>query len=151
MRLRRTRSLVFVLTASLLVAVGAFVLLDLWWRYERAIGTAESRATTLSRGVSEYVRGTFALADTSFAGIPPVFLPFVFDRFRQADSGTRREPGGLGLGLAISRRLVELHGGTLTAASKGEGRGATFRIVLPLRGVHDARFDDEMAVGSGSC
>lgn len=65
-------------------------------------------------------------------GISPEFLPFVFDRFRQADSSLSRTHGGLGLGLAIVRHLVELHGGTITAASPGEGGGATFTVRLPL-------------------
>jgi PAS domain S-box-containing protein len=65
-------------------------------------------------------------------GIPPEFLPHVFDRFRQADGRITREHGGLGLGLAIARHLVELHGGNITAASPGEGLGATFRFRLPL-------------------
>jgi PAS domain S-box-containing protein len=65
-------------------------------------------------------------------GIPAEFLPHVFDRFRQADGGITREHGGLGLGLAIARNLVELHGGTITAASPGEGLGSTFRFRLPL-------------------
>jgi PAS domain S-box-containing protein len=65
-------------------------------------------------------------------GIDPQFLPYVFDRFRQADSSTTREHGGLGLGLAIVRHLVELHGGTVTADSGGEGRGAVFTVLLPL-------------------
>jgi PAS domain S-box-containing protein len=64
-------------------------------------------------------------------GIAPEFLPRVFDRFSQADTSTRREFGGLGLGLAISRELIELHGGTLQARSEGEGRGATFVVKLP--------------------
>jgi PAS domain S-box-containing protein len=72
----------------------------------------------------------------SGAGIDPDFLPHVFEHFRQADSTSTRKHGGLGLGLAIVRRLVELHGGTVAAESDGEGRGATFRIRLPrLRGV----------------
>lgn len=75
-----------------------------------------------------------AVTDTG-RGIPASFLPFVFDRFRQADAGPRRETGGLGLGLAIARHLVELHGGTLTAASPGEGAGATFRVHLPVQPV----------------
>lgn len=65
-------------------------------------------------------------------GIGESFLPFIFDRFRQADGTTTRQHGGLGLGLAIVRHLVELHGGSITAASAGEGQGATFTLVLPL-------------------
>jgi CheY-like chemotaxis protein len=64
-------------------------------------------------------------------GIAPEILPYVFDRFRQADSTTTREHGGLGLGLALVRHLVELHGGTVTATSAGEGQGATFVVTLP--------------------
>lgn len=65
-------------------------------------------------------------------GIDPEFLPYVFDRFRQADSTTTRVDGGLGLGLAIARHLVELHGGTIWADSLGSGQGATFTVRLPL-------------------
>ncbi|MET0621697.1 MAG: PAS domain S-box protein [Pyrinomonadaceae bacterium] len=66
-------------------------------------------------------------------GIAPEFLPHVFDRFRQADMGTTRQHGGLGLGLAIVRHLVELHGGDVTAESAGLGLGSTFRLRLPLK------------------
>ncbi|HEY0083484.1 MAG TPA: PAS domain-containing sensor histidine kinase, partial [Pyrinomonadaceae bacterium] len=66
------------------------------------------------------------------AGINPDFLPHVFEHFRQGDSTSTRKHGGLGLGLAIVRRLIELHGGTVAAESEGEGHGATFRIRLPL-------------------
>lgn len=65
-------------------------------------------------------------------GISPDFVPYVFDRFRQADSSTTRIYSGLGLGLAIVRHLVELHGGTVHAESLGEGQGATFTVQLPL-------------------
>lgn len=65
-------------------------------------------------------------------GISPDFLPYVFDYFRQADSATTRKFGGLGLGLAIVRHLVELHGGKIQAESEGEGMGATFTLNLPL-------------------
>jgi CheY-like chemotaxis protein len=65
-------------------------------------------------------------------GISPEFLPHVFDRFRQAESTTRRSHGGLGIGLSIVRHLVTLHGGTVTAESPGENQGATFTVTLPL-------------------
>jgi CheY-like chemotaxis protein len=66
-------------------------------------------------------------------GIAPEFLPNVFDRFTQADRGATRVHGGLGLGLAVVRHLVEAHGGSVSAASEGPGRGATFAISLPTR------------------
>jgi CheY-like chemotaxis protein/two-component sensor histidine kinase len=69
-------------------------------------------------------------------GIDPEFLPHVFDRFRQADASTSRQHGGLGLGLAIVRQLVELHGGSVRAKSSGKGMGATFVVTLPLSVVH---------------
>ena len=75
------------------------------------------------------------VSDTGI-GIRPDFLPHIFERFRQADSGASREHAGLGLGLAIVRNLVELHGGTVYATSGGEGQGSTFRVRLPLRIVH---------------
>ena len=71
------------------------------------------------------------VADTG-RGITPEFLPHVFDRYRQADGHVSRHQGGLGLGLAIVRQLLELHGGTVHAMSEGEGRGATFIIRLPI-------------------
>ncbi|MBD2079416.1 response regulator [Leptolyngbya sp. FACHB-17] len=71
------------------------------------------------------------ISDTG-QGIAPDFLPYVFDYFRQADGATTRKFGGLGLGLAIVRHLVELHGGTVQADSAGEGQGATFIVRLPL-------------------
>jgi PAS domain S-box-containing protein len=72
-----------------------------------------------------------SVSDTG-SGIPPDVLPYIFDRFRQADSSTRRVHGGLGLGLAIVRHLVELHGGNITVESVGEGKGTTFTVSLPL-------------------
>jgi PAS domain S-box-containing protein len=71
------------------------------------------------------------VSDTGI-GIRQDFLPYAFERFRQADSGTTRKTGGLGLGLSIVRHIVEMHGGTVDASSAGEGQGATFRVRLPL-------------------
>jgi PAS domain S-box-containing protein len=71
-------------------------------------------------------------------GIDTQFLPYVFDRFRQADSSMTREHGGLGLGLAIVRHLVELHGGTVAAESHGAGQGAVFTVRLPIAEVGEA-------------
>jgi CheY-like chemotaxis protein/anti-sigma regulatory factor (Ser/Thr protein kinase) len=79
-------------------------------------------------------------------GIRPDFLPYVFDRFRQADAGASREYAGLGLGLAIAKQLVELHGGTISARSEGEGRGATFTVYLPLERRYPATQDGERPI-----
>jgi signal transduction histidine kinase len=87
-------------------------------------GLVEVRLTRLDSRVE------IAVSDTGH-GIEPDFLPYVFERFRQADASTTRRHSGLGLGLAIVSHLVELHGGTAHAESAGRGQGSTFRIVLP--------------------
>ncbi len=84
------------------------------------------------------------VADTG-QGIAPEFLPHVFERFRQADSRFAREHGGLGLGLAIARDLVEMHGGQVRAMSDGPGRGATFQVLLPSLAGHGARSPAQIA------
>ncbi|HUG53860.1 MAG TPA: ATP-binding protein [Vicinamibacteria bacterium] len=73
------------------------------------------------------------VVEDSGVGIRPDFLPHVFERFRQSDSSSTRAHGGLGLGLALVRHLVELHGGSVSATSRGEGQGSTFIVSLPLR------------------
>jgi signal transduction histidine kinase/two-component SAPR family response regulator len=78
-------------------------------------------------------------------GIDPAFLPHVFDRFRQADSTSTRSHGGLGIGLTIVRHIVELHGGTARADSRGEGHGSTFTVTLPIT----AAVDEPPANGDG--
>ena len=83
-----------------------------------------------------------SISDTGI-GITPEFLPHVFERFRQADAGLARERGGLGLGLSIAKQLTEMHGGTIHAASGGLGKGATFRLKMPLMIVHPARDEAE--------
>ena len=76
-------------------------------------------------------------------GISAELLPYVFDRFRQADSSTRRKFGGLGLGLSIVKHIVEAHGGTVGAESVGEGYGAAFTVTLPVRAVQIVQGDDQ--------
>ncbi|WP_339458915.1 ATP-binding protein [Nodularia spumigena] len=83
----------------------------------------------LARTITSYAQ--IQVIDTGI-GIKPEFLPYVFDRFRQADSSSTRSYGGLGLGLAIVRHLVELHGGIISVDSQGENEGATFTVKLPL-------------------
>jgi len=91
------------------------------------------RAQVRLERVNSYVE--IAVADTG-AGIDPEFLPHVFERFRQADQRTTRQHGGLGLGLAIVRQLVELHGGSARVDSSGEGTGSTFTVTLPVAPIH---------------
>ncbi|MGL5923503.1 hybrid sensor histidine kinase/response regulator [Chroococcidiopsis sp.] len=111
----------------------------------------EQRSRRLRRGAEEQGRTNYQLPTTNYQlpitnypkfaqiqvtdtgqGISPEFLPYIFERFRQADDVTTRSKDGLGLGLAIARHLVELHGGTIAAASLGEGQGATFTVTIPL-------------------
>ena len=88
---------------------------------------------------SDDQEATLTVRDTG-EGIPPEFLPSVFDRFRQADGSVARRHGGLGLGLSIARHIVEMHAGSIAAASDGPGRGATFTVRLPvIRGEAAAR------------
>jgi CheY-like chemotaxis protein len=82
--------------------------------------------------VDPHIRIT--VSDTG-KGISPDFLPYVFERFHQSDTSSARRHGGLGLGLALAKYLIELHGGTIEAASAGEGQGATFNVTLPVRAV----------------
>jgi CheY-like chemotaxis protein len=80
-------------------------------------------------------------------GIAPAFLPHVFERFRQGDASSTRRHGGLGLGLALVRDLVELHGGAVSAESAGEGKGATFTVRLPTMAVTSVGADGVRAAG----
>lgn len=97
-------------------------------------GRVEVRLSVASNQPSPCVE--IAVSDTG-QGICPKFLPYVFDRFRQADSSTTRVQGGLGLGLAIVRQLVELHGGTVAVSSPGLGQGTTFTVRLPQASVEN--------------
>jgi PAS domain S-box-containing protein len=99
-----------------------------------------ARVQVVLQRVNSHVE--IVISDTG-QGIKPEFLPYVFDRFRQADASTTRQASGLGLGLSIVKSLVEMHGGTVQAKSEGENRGATFTITLPLSLVHTSPPDPE--------
>jgi len=112
-------------------------------RMKSEVGSRKSESETPSDSSfrlhpSDFIQIT--VSDTG-QGISPDFLPYIFDRFRQADNTTTRPHGGLGLGLAIARHLVELHGGTIRAESEGAGRGTTFIVRLPLHAVRPERGD----------
>jgi signal transduction histidine kinase len=105
------------------------------------------RIEVIARRVQETVE--IIVRDTG-CGIGPEFLPLVFERFRQADSSTTRAHGGLGLGLAIVRDLVELHGGTVEAASEGENLGTTITVRLPAAARADQSDTSPIDVARGS-
>jgi signal transduction histidine kinase len=108
-------------------------------RLQQAIGnllgnaikfTGEGGALTV-RLRREGVEGVIDIGDSG-QGIPPALLPHIFERFRQGDGSTAERQSGLGLGLSITRHIVEMHGGSVIASSGGEGKGATFTVRLPL-------------------
>jgi PAS domain S-box-containing protein len=103
-----------------------------WNLLSNAIKFTAAGGSVTVRLLTAADHAVLSVADTG-AGIPPELLSSVFERFVQADSSTTRRHGGLGLGLSIVRQLAELHGGTVSAASEGEGCGATFTVNLPLR------------------
>ena len=103
----------------------------IWNLLSNAVKFTNSGGTVSVRLYQQDSAVEVEVADTGH-GISREFLPFVFDRFRQADSSTTRQHGGLGLGLAIARHLVEIHGGSIRAESQGKGQGSAFTIRLPL-------------------
>jgi CheY-like chemotaxis protein len=102
-----------------------------WEQGSASAGESTHSPQPPSPSASQPLYAQITVTDTG-KGITPEFLPYIFDRFRQADSKTTRQFGGLGLGLAIARHLLELHGGTIEVSSPGEGLGATFTVRLPL-------------------
>lgn len=114
----------------------------LWNLLSNAVKFTESGGRVQVRLSRAGAHVEISVHDTGI-GVPRTFLPHVFERFRQAEMGMTRARGGLGLGLAITRHLVELHGGTIDVESAGEGLGATFRVRLPLMIAHRARTVEE--------
>lgn len=98
------------------------------------------RVSVILQRINSHVE--IVVSDTG-QGISPEFLPHVFERFKQASAGSVRKYGGLGLGLAIVRHLVELHGGAVFAESEGEDEGATFRVRLPVMQQRESRVDSD--------
>ncbi len=109
-----------------------------WNLLSNAVKFTSPGGTVTVRLDHEPTTVSLSIVDTGI-GIEPAFLPHVFERFRQADGSPTRKHGGLGLGLAIVRHIVELHGGTVTAASEGAGKGATFVVTLPVRAAATAQ------------
>ncbi len=105
-----------------------------WNLLSNAVKFSQNRSVVTVRLTRAESQAEIQVSDTG-QGIDPEFLPHVFERFNQANGATTRSHGGLGLGLAIARHLVELHGGTISAASAGANQGSSFRIKLPLAAV----------------
>jgi CheY-like chemotaxis protein len=103
-----------------------------WNLLSNAIKFTEPGGRVVARMERGETEARIIVSDTG-KGITPDFLPYVFDPFRQADSSSARRQGGLGVGLALAERLVEMHGGAIKAESAGEGQGATFTVTLPTR------------------
>jgi CheY-like chemotaxis protein len=102
-----------------------------WNLLANAVKFTDSGGAVTVQLLDTDARGIQIRVEDDGAGIDPMFLPHVFERFRQADGSVSRQHGGLGLGLAIVRHLVELHGGTVSAESGGRGSGSTFIVELP--------------------
>ncbi|MGK3999905.1 PAS domain-containing protein [Sorangium sp. So ce1024] len=112
----------------------------MWNLLSNAVKFTPKRGRVVVRAARSEAQVVIAVTDNG-KGIARGFLPYVFDRFRQGDSSPTRAHGGLGLGLAIVRHLVELHGGTVEAESQGEGHGATFTVTLPAHGAPSSAHD----------
>jgi CheY-like chemotaxis protein len=116
-----------------------------WNLLSNAVKFTERGGTVKVAARREGADISLSVADNG-RGIEPEFLPYVFDRFRQSESTATRRYGGLGLGLAIVRQIVELHGGAVTARSEGLGRGATFTVCLPVGSLRVADADESKPV-----
>jgi signal transduction histidine kinase len=118
-----------------------------WNLIANAIKFTSAGGTVRVRLYAENAQVIMQVSDTGI-GIAPEFLPHLFERFEQADTGVTRRHAGLGLGLAIVRHLVELHGGTVDAHSDGLGHGSTFSVMLPQLEPPDDANEPALAIGS---
>jgi len=117
----------------------------IWNLLSNAVKFTEFGGTVSVELVGDERNCSVVVADTGI-GISPEFLPYIFERFRQADQSTTREHGGLGLGLAIAKEITELHGGVLRATSGGRGHGSRFTLTLPrLQGAEAAAVSSDAA------
>jgi CheY-like chemotaxis protein/two-component sensor histidine kinase len=121
----------------------------MWNLLSNAVKFTPEGGRILVQTTHEQSSVTIEVTDTGI-GIAREFLPFVFDRFRQADQSATRGHGGLGLGLAIVKHLLELHGGTVTVQSAGIGRGTTFRIELPVPAILGGRMVPDLPAAAAA-
>jgi len=133
----------------LITADGRRVEQILWNLLHNAVKFTPARGRVEIGVSSAHDRVTISIEDTG-QGIAPDFLPFVFDRFRQADPSATRGAWGLGIGLSIVKHLVELHGGTINASSPGLGLGSAFVVGLPVSVTPVGKPQEHDAVGNAS-
>ena len=123
-----------------------------WNLFSNAVKFTPKRGEVTVKIEHQNAHFCVSVTDTGI-GIPPEFVPYIFDRFRQADGSTTRSQGGLGLGLAIVRHLVDLHHGSVHVQSEGQQRGATFTVTLPIAQaamVEASAQDSALHAGNGS-
>src|SRR6185369_575397 len=123
-----------------------------WNLFSNAVKFTPKRGEVTVKIEPQSAHFCVSVTDTG-VGIPPEFVPYIFDRFRQADGSTTRSQGGLGLGLAIVRHLVDLHHGSVHVESEGQQRGATFTVTLPIAQaamVEASAQDSALHAGNGS-
>jgi PAS domain S-box-containing protein len=119
-----------------------------WNLLSNAVKFTDARGSICIAIRQQASHAVLSVSDTG-RGIEPEFLPFVFDRFKQADASTTRRFGGLGLGLALVRHIVELHGGLASAESAGLGKGSTFKVTLPVAALLPPTASETAASASG--
>lgn len=135
-------------SAACLVSGDANRLQQIFWNlFSNAVKFTPEGGNVRVQVTSSGPRISVAVSDSGI-GISPEFLPYIFDRFRQADGSTTRVHGGLGLGLSIVKHLVQLHQGTVAVKSHGENQGSTFTVTLPIANAASSQDSDDAAASS---